>query len=418
MAHILIYHTHGSTRVFTPTTSNPSNPSPAPKNYGAYAARYSHVYPCRCKLHVGTLSPTSQHPVTPIRAMLSSILIAQRAALRRIEAIKATDRDPDAKYLRVHKDEEFRAELNEGVGFYLDIYSSSEEVISLLNKWPFDDATKGVIPSKRLPYVDLILEFDRLNEKLHKLGQASMGYHVKYHYIPKIENRAVEVVVIEELDRYGAKLERILNGVVTEVEPEKETERQESPEELQLTPIWETIPISKPGGKPTRIPKSVKTGGNLREKRKGKEIAKDDDEIEIDEEMEEPPIPKSTPISKSGVKSTATPKSTKMEANLREKRKRKGKEISRDDDETEVDEEMQEPPISKTMPISKPGGKPIPTPKTTSGGKSTPTPKPTPGGKSIPTPQATPAQKPKLKLKLISRDPRVRQNSTPKAPEG
>ncbi|KAF7936374.1 uncharacterized protein EAE98_002593 [Botrytis deweyae] len=308
--------------------------------------------------------------------MLSSILIAQRAALRRIEAIKATDRDPDAKYLRVHKDEEFRAELNEGVGFYLDIYSSSEEVISLLHKWPFDDATKGVVPSKRLPYVDLILEFDRLNEKLHKLGQASMGYHVKYHYIPKIENRAVEVVVIEELDRYGAKLERILNGVVTEVETEKETERQESPEELQLTPMWETIPISKPGGKPTRIPKSMEANLREKRKRKGKEIARDDDETEVDEEMQEPPISK-----------------------------------------TKVDEEMQELPISKTMPISKPGGKPIPTPKPTSGGKSTPTPKPTPGGKSIPTPQSTPVQKPKLKLKLISRDPRVRQNSTPKAPE-
>ncbi|KAF7884749.1 uncharacterized protein EAF02_005085 [Botrytis sinoallii] len=356
-------------------------------------------------------------PVTPIRAILSSILLAQRAALQRIEAIKATNRDPDAWYMPVHEDDEFRAELNEGVGFYLDIYSSSEEVISLLHKWPFDDATKGVIPSKRLPYVDLILEFDRLNEKLHKLGQASMGYHVKYHYIPKIENRAVEVVVIEELDRYGAKLEKILNGVVNDVEKEKESERQESPV-LKTTPILKTIPISKPGGKSTRIPKSVKTGANLREKRKGKEIAKDDDEIEIDEEMEEPPIPKTTPISTSGVKSTPTPKSTKMEANLREKRKRKGKEMAREDDETEMDEEIQEPPISKTMPISKPGGKPIPAPKPKSGGKSTPTPKTTAGGKSIPTPQSTPVQKPKLKLKLISRDPRVRQNSTPKAPEG
>ncbi|KAF7895973.1 hypothetical protein EAF00_005988 [Botryotinia globosa] len=86
-----------------------------------------------------------------MRATLSSILLAQRSALTRIETIKATNRDPDACYLPTHEDPEFRAELSEGVGFDLDIYSSSKEVISLIQKWPFDDATKGMIPGERLP---------------------------------------------------------------------------------------------------------------------------------------------------------------------------------------------------------------------------------------------------------------------------
>ncbi|KAF5867620.1 uncharacterized protein Bfra_010595 [Botrytis fragariae] len=263
------------------------HPTP-PQTYAAYAARYTHVYPSQSKIYSGILPPTSRHPVTPIRATFSSILLAQRSALKRIETLKATNSDPDTYYLPINAEPKFRAELNDGAGFYLDIYSSSEEVISLLHKWPFDDATKGMIPSKRLPYVDLILQFDQLNEKLHKLGQASLGYHVKYHCIPRSENRAVEVDVMAELDRYAAKLERIMKEVV-------------------------------------------------------------------------------------------------------------------EDDETE--EELEELPILKTTPISK------------SGGKSTPTPVSKSGGKSILTPVSTPVQKPKLKLKLTSRDSRLRQNSAPKAPE-
>ncbi|TGO23769.1 hypothetical protein BPAE_0122g00250 [Botrytis paeoniae] len=259
MAHILTYHTHGSTRTFSPVTSNPSNPSPppspsafpqaiTPQNYAAYAARYTHIYPSQSKVHLGILPPTSRHPVTPIRATLSSILLAQRSALTRIETLKSTNYDPDAYYLHIHAEAKFRAELNDGVGFYLDIYSSSSEVISLLHKWPFDDATKGMIPSKCLPYVDLVLQFDQLNEKLHKLGQASLGYHVKYHYIPKTENRAVEMDVMAELDRYAAKLEKNIKEVV---------EDDGTEEELEELPILKTTPISKSGGKSILTPKST-----------------------------------------------------------------------------------------------------------------------------------------------------------------
>ncbi|KAF7886620.1 uncharacterized protein EAF01_011298 [Botrytis porri] len=173
MAHILIYHTHGATRTFSPPTSNSSNPSP--QTYAAYAARFTHIYPSQSKVHSGILPPTSRHPVTPIRAQLSSILLAQRSALTRFEALKIPPHYAGTHFLPIHADPAFRAEINDGVGFYLDIYSSSSEVISLLHKWPFDDATKRLFRSERLPYVDLIVQFDQLNEKLHKLGQASLG---------------------------------------------------------------------------------------------------------------------------------------------------------------------------------------------------------------------------------------------------
>ncbi|TGO48800.1 hypothetical protein BCON_0229g00120 [Botryotinia convoluta] len=264
MSHILTYHTHGSTRIFShpPSTSNPSNPSPfspppspssnlQPKNpqiYAAYAARYTHIYPSQSKVHLGIHPPTSLIPVTPIRATLSSILLAQRSALVRLETLKATNHDKEAHYLPIHSESKFRTELNDGVGFYLDVYSSSSEVISLLHKWPFDDATKGMIPSKRLPYVDLILKFDLLNEKLHKLGQASLGYHVKYHYIPRSENRAVEMDVMAELDRYAAKMEKKLKEVVEDDGME---------EELEGLPILKTTPISKSREKSTLTPKSI-----------------------------------------------------------------------------------------------------------------------------------------------------------------
>ncbi|KAF7950693.1 uncharacterized protein EAE97_002245 [Botrytis byssoidea] len=430
MGHILIYHTHGSTRTLTPTISNPSNPSnpsppptpsvspqtTTPRVYGAYAARYSHIYPSRCKIHVGTLSPLSRHPVTPMRAALSSILLAQRSALARIETIKATNCDPDACYLPIHEDPKFRAELNEGVGFDLDIYSSSKEVISLIQRWPFDDAMKGMIPGKRLPYVDLILEFDQLNKKLHKLGQASLGYHVKYHYIPMIDNRAVEVQVIAELDRYAAKLEKNLKEREREISRGEETELEsevEEPSEL------ETTLMSKPWGTSIQAPESTKMKRKLKEK--GMATG---DETETDEEMEELLTPKITPISKLWETSTNPPKSAKTKRNLKEKKK----DITTGD-ETETDEEMQELFMPKTTPVSKSGGRSkstpksisggrsFPTPQSTSGGKSFATPQSTSGGKSFPTPQSTPVQKPKPKLKLISRDPRVRGNSTPKPPE-
>ncbi|TGO38828.1 hypothetical protein BHYA_0066g00160 [Botrytis hyacinthi] len=263
-----------------------------------------------------------------MRATLSSILLAQRSTLERIETIKATNCDPDADYLPLQEDSKFRAELNEGVGFYLDIYSSSEEVISLLHKWPFDDAMKGITPSEHLPYLDLIMQFDQLHGKLRKLGQASLGYRVKYHYIPASENRAVEMEAMAELDRYAAKLEK----------------------------NW-------------------------------KEIARGE-ETETEEQVEEPPILKTTPISKSGGTSIQTPKSAKKKRNLKEKEK-----VIAIGDETETDEEMQELLMPKTTPVSKSGGK------------------------SFLTPQSTPIQKPKPKLKLISRDPRVRGNSAPKPPE-
>ncbi|TGO08925.1 hypothetical protein BTUL_0185g00020 [Botrytis tulipae] len=351
-----------------------------------------------------------------MRATLSSILLAQRSALTRIETIKATNRDPDACYLPVHEDPKFRAELNEGVGFDLDIYSSSEEVISLIHKWPFDDATKGMIPGERLPYVDLILEFDQLNEKLHKLGQASLGYHVKYHYIPMIDNRAVEVEVITELDRYAAKLEKNLKEREREISRDEETETELEVEEPS---VLNTTLMSKPWGTSIQIPKSTK----MKRKLKEKEIATGD-ETETDEEMEELLIPKTTPTSKLWGTSTKPPKSAKTKRNLKEKKK----DVTTGD-ETGTDEEMQELLMPKRTPVSKSGGRSKITPKSTSGGKSFATPQSTPGGKSFatppsapggksfPTPQSTPIQKPKPKLKLISRDPRVRGNSAPKPPE-
>ncbi|THV52530.1 hypothetical protein BGAL_0076g00150 [Botrytis galanthina] len=324
-----------------------------------------------------------------MRATLSSILLAQRSALERIESLRATNRDPDAEYLPIDEDPKFRAELNEGVGFYLDIYSSSEEVISLIHKWPFDDAAKGIIPSEHLPYLDLITQFYELHVKLRKLGQETLGYRVKYHYIPASKNQEAEVQVMAELDEYAARLEKNLE------EKERETVRCEVEQPL----ILKTMPISKPGGTSIPTPKSTKMNRNSKEKGKGIAIG---DEMEMDEEAEELSILKIMPISKLGGTSIPTPKSTKMNRNSKEK----GKGIARGD-ETEMNEEVEELSILKIMPISKPGETSTQTPKSTS------------GGKSFLTPQLTPIQKPKPKpkLKLISRDPRVRQNFTPKPPE-
>ncbi|TGO59491.1 hypothetical protein BOTNAR_0161g00020 [Botryotinia narcissicola] len=174
-----------------------------------------------------------------MRAALSSILLAQRSALARIETIKAINCDPDACYLPIHEDPKFRAELNEG---------------------------------------------------LHKLGQASLGYHVKYHYISMIDNRAVEVQVIAELDRYAAKLEKNLKERERERSRGEETESElevEEPSEL------ETTLMSEPWGTSIQSPESTK----MKRKLKEKEIASGD-ETETDEEMEEFLTPKITPISK------------------------------------------------------------------------------------------------------------------------
>ncbi|CCD47596.1 predicted protein [Botrytis cinerea T4] len=270
MGHILTYHTHGHTHNFTlppPISDPPFSPPPSPstqsketQTYAAYAARYTHIYPENNTVHLGILAPSSRIPATSFRASLSSTILAQRSAITRFKTLKATNRDEDVYYLPVHSEEEFRSEINAGVGFYLDIYCDDEDVVPLINKWPFDDATKGLIPGKLLPDVDLILRFDRLNEKLHKLGKESLGYHVKYHCIPKSKNREVELDVIAELDRYAAEMKEHPDMMVEDVEEEEEEEEEEESEETPIpktSPRPKATPTSKSSQNPTLTPDST-----------------------------------------------------------------------------------------------------------------------------------------------------------------
>ncbi|KAF7951816.1 hypothetical protein EAE96_007114 [Botrytis aclada] len=332
MSHHLTYHTHGATRILTPPTSNSSNPSPSsnlpakpPQAYAVYAARFTHTYPSQDTVDLGTLPPTSPIPVTPIRASLSGILLAQRSAIARIEMFQTHNRDLEGAYLPVHLDEAFRTELNDGVGFYLDIYFSSEEVFSFLQKWPFDDTTKKMVRDKRLPNIDLVLEFDQLNEKLHKLGRGSSGYHLNYSCIPRSENRAVEADVMEDLDRYTAKLEEISKKKVSNDGTEEEVEEVEELTVLKSTPVSKSG--EKPGGKSILTPKSTPA---QKPKSKLKKVDNDRMEEEV-EEVEELTVLKSMPVSKSKGKSEGklilTPKSTPVQ---KPKPKPKLKLISRD----------------------------------------------------------------------------------------